>query len=285
MEGQTPRPNSCYYEDSPVNQDHGLFVFDDVIDSAVERLLCETVGRLESVSISDPQNTVKSRTTMHFGHVFDYSTLKADPNKTVPVPKEFSQTIDRVFETVDSLNPCLDLVNWSYDQITANLYKGKSGIGSHVDTHSAFDEKIVVLNLGSPVVLRFDLPDIPDSSDGDLRKDFSHLPKSSDLWVKPRSLLIMTGQSRYLYKHRISVRNTDIDPMGDTVRRGTRISITMRRIDPNGTCDCDYPVTCDYQNPDSLRPPDRFVEMKNMKNGKDACEKLSDTIELVQWFR
>ncbi|KAH6627214.1 hypothetical protein B0J18DRAFT_163563 [Chaetomium sp. MPI-SDFR-AT-0129] len=67
-----------------------------------------------------------------------------------------------------------------------------------------------------------------------------------ELLLPARSLLILTGPSRYGYTHGIRPRKTDIID-GQTVPRQGRYSITMRSIrrgDEIG-CDCAYPGVCD----------------------------------------
>lgn len=60
-----------------------------------------------------------------------------------------------------------------------------------------------------------------------------------------RSLLIMTGEARYHWRHAILHRKTDkID--GKLVKRHRRVSLTFRRI-KRGPCECIYPSYCDSQ--------------------------------------
>jgi len=67
-----------------------------------------------------------------------------------------------------------------------------------------------------------------------------------ELWLPSRSLLIMTGPSRYGYTHGIKGRKTDLLD-GKPVQRQGRYSITMRSVRPREEigCDCAYPGMCD----------------------------------------
>lgn len=50
-----------------------------------------------------------------------------------------------------------------------------------------------------------------------------------DVLLKRRSVAILQGDARYLYKHGIAARKSD--KVGDRIiKRGTRISLTYRKI-------------------------------------------------------
>ncbi|KAL2192128.1 hypothetical protein L209DRAFT_676278 [Thermothelomyces heterothallicus CBS 203.75] len=71
-------------------------------------------------------------------------------------------------------------------------------------------------------------------------------PPAWELLLPARSLLLMTGPSRYGYTHAIRARKTDIID-GRTVPRRDRYSITMRTVRRGSEvgCDCAYPGVCD----------------------------------------
>jgi len=94
-----------------------------------------------------------------------------------------------------------------------------AGIPSHVDTHGVFDDNILSLSLGSDIIMEF-------------RKENN----LSSILLKSKSLLIMSGESRYSWTHGIAPRKFDmintIDGP-DIMFRGTRISVTFRRVVQN----------------------------------------------------
>lgn len=239
---------SYKYSDSPLNQKYGLYMFEDVIDSQVEEELDTYINDLLLKEQEKNNAVIKARQVVHFGYTFDYTTLKPSTD-TDPIPLTIQKVIDSVLNDTK-------LSSWNYDQVTINKYSSeqKSGIGSHVDTHSVFDDKIVVLSLNAPVTMIFELPTDYDNTE----TQYPQLPNRVDLWIPPRSLMIMSGISRYLYKHRIVTRATDMDPDGQVVKRESRTSITIRKINHEGVCDCDYPIVCDYQVPESLVLPTRL---------------------------
>uniref|UniRef100_A0A8D1DGP4 tRNA (carboxymethyluridine(34)-5-O)-methyltransferase ALKBH8 n=1 Tax=Sus scrofa TaxID=9823 RepID=A0A8D1DGP4_PIG len=119
------------------------------------------------------------------------------------------------------------------------------GIPAHIDTHSAFEDEIISLSLGSEIVMDFKHPDgitVP-------------------VMLPCRSLLVMTGESRYLWTHGITPRKFDTVQAsrghksgiitGDVEdltlnKRGIRTSFTFRKVRQT-PCNCSYPLVCDSQ--------------------------------------
>ena len=70
--------------------------------------------------------------------------------------------------------------------------------------------------------------------------------KVVDLYLEPRSLMLMTGEVRYNYLHSIATRK--LDKVNGLLKfRQRRVSLTYRRLkeDP---CKCKWAVLCDSQN-------------------------------------
>jgi alkylated DNA repair dioxygenase AlkB len=101
------------------------------------------------------------------------------------------------------------------NQLTVNEYKRGQGIGAHIDTKSAFDDGLISISLGSDSVMEFQ----KENENGKQLKKLLHLP--------PRSLLLMSGPTRYEWSHQIVTRMTDcVD--GVVIPRKTRVSLTLR---------------------------------------------------------
>lgn len=120
-----------------------------------------------------------------------------------------------------------------------------------MDTHSAFEDTILSLSLGAKTVMDFKHPD----------------GRTVAVVLPERSLLVMKGESRYLWTHGITPRKFDVVPVTEVEgpgvltsdmsnltlsRRGTRTSLTFRKI-RHTPCNCAYPSVCDSQQPPS--PP------------------------------
>ncbi|XP_074938382.1 tRNA (carboxymethyluridine(34)-5-O)-methyltransferase ALKBH8 isoform X4 [Phalacrocorax aristotelis] len=132
------------------------------------------------------------------------------------------------------------------DQLTVNQYEPGQGIPPHIDTHSAFEDEIISLSLGAQIVM-----------------DFKHPDGHTVAIMLPRcSLLVMAGESRYLWTHGITPRKYDViqaSELGQKVgtitadvgdltlnRRETRTSFTFRKV-RRSPCNCIYPSVCDSQ--------------------------------------
>jgi len=97
-----------------------------------------------------------------------------------------------------------------------------------------------------------------------------------------RSLLIMTGEARYRWRHAILHRKTDkID--GELVKRQRRVSLTFRRV-KRSPCECIYPQYCDsqqQQHPHQL-PVDTFMTHKKEKaEAQDDVDDRKDQSSLA----
>ena len=107
------------------------------------------------------------------------------------------------------------------NQLTVNEYKRGQGIGAHIDTKSAFDDGLISISLGSDSVMEFRKENGSGNKNEDMlmTKKLVHLP--------PRSLLLMSGPTRYEWSHQIVTRMTDcVD--GEVIPRKTRVSLTLR---------------------------------------------------------
>lgn len=195
------------------------------------RLILDFVTLEEESKILDKLNwheeensgQLKHRKVQHFGYKFRYDTNRVDIDKPIaPIPQEFT-FLANLFKN----NDCGDFV---YNQLTVNHYEPGQGIPPHIDTHSVFEDPILSLSLGSTCVM-------------DFRRD----EKRISLTLPARSLLVMSGETRYAWTHGICPRHNDviIDKNGTTTReRNTRVSLTFRKV-RTGNCQCNYPEYCD----------------------------------------
>ena len=100
------------------------------------------------------------------------------------------------------------------NQMTVNHYKPGEGIGSHVDTPSAFADGLISISLNGGTVMQF-----RNVKDPKQRKKLVYLP--------PRSMLLMSKDARYEWEHMIVSRMSDTH--NDVVLpRKLRVSLTLR---------------------------------------------------------
>ena len=186
----------------------------------------------------EPWDTTIHRRTQHYGARFDYARKRHAHDAIAPTLPEWLRWLcSRLDEAA--------LVPWGgdADQVTVQEYKPGHGISAHVDTHSAFEDGIVAISLGSGCVMRM-----------------SRTHRAAEyFYVPPRSVLAFVGESRYAWLHQIAMRKTDVLD-GERVARGRRVSITLRRILRSGRCTCGFDELCDSRGaalelPTRLRGP------------------------------
>jgi hypothetical protein len=185
----------------------------------------EKEGEILSFLDSCAWDTRIKRRVIHFGFQFLYSNLNVHQDSE----------IIKIPEILESLVP------GAYNQLTVNEYPPGIGIASHCDTHSAFGGTIPVISLGADITMDF----------------ISHDYQQRVSVVIPRgSLMLMSGESRYGWRHAIAARKTDRQPVtGRVVSRGRRVSLTFRDcLIPNKNCQCKYASLCDSQGADTNRP-------------------------------
>ncbi|XP_066555394.1 alkylated DNA repair protein alkB homolog 8 [Amia ocellicauda] len=219
----------------------GLTILEEFVSPDDELRLLEAIDWSSQSDGDGMQKALKHRKVKHYGYEFRYDNNNVDKEK--PLSEGIPQVCDGVLER------CLkeNLIKVKPDQLTINQYQPGQGIPPHVDTHSPFEDTIVSLSLGSKVVMDFKHPD----------------GRSVAVVLPGRSLLVMTGESRYLWTHGITPRKFDVVPACDSNRpgpvtsdlrdltlnkRGMRTSFTFRKV-RRRPCDCAFPSACDSQGP------------------------------------
>ena len=99
------------------------------------------------------------------------------------------------------------------DQLIVNEYPAGSGIPAHVD-HTAFDDVIVSVSLGSSCVMDLTRPAVS---------------RTEAVFLDPRSALVLSGEARQQWMHGIPARLTD-ERGGVERPRGRRVSLTFRTM-------------------------------------------------------
>jgi alkylated DNA repair protein alkB family protein 8 len=234
-------------------------------------LLLDFVSREEEVKILEQieQNrweTGIKRRVQHYGFVFDYSTRKLSPEVSRLsggfYPESFVRDLgSRIFAS--GVWEAKD----APDQMTVNEYPCGEGIAPHVDTHSAFDDSIASLSLGSLSVMNFFHPET-------CMKKQVVLPR--------RSLVVMNDASRYVWAHAIPQRKYD-RISGRIKKRDKRVSLTFRKAlwEP---CNCPFPKHCDSTKSSDLRRQNRYAsdvsaEMTYLPSlSKDFVQQFYDNV-------
>lgn len=187
-------------QEYPAVKISGLTYIPDYITPAQE---------VELISVIDGQHwfTDLKRRVQHYGWKYDYTARRVDDSM-------------RLGDLPEWLNEyCNKLVNDRHfpkmpDQVIINEYQPGQGIASHIDCVSCFEETIASISLGSPCVM-----------------DFTHskINQKSPILLEPRSLFVLSGDARYVWKHGIANRKTD-KINGQSFSRGRRVSMTFRNV-------------------------------------------------------
>lgn len=191
---------SLFEEDARKVLPDGLQYIPDFITPAEEENLLNTIDQ-------QPWLTDLKRRVQHYGWKYDYTARRVDESMRLgPVPEWLRDYCQRLYDEGHSLK--------IPDQVIINEYQPGQGIAAHVDCVPCFEETIASISLGSPCVMEFTNP-----STGD---------KIVQL-LESRSLVILSGDARYNWKHGIAARKTDKHE-SQTIQRGRRISLTFRNV-------------------------------------------------------
>ena len=144
------------------------------------------------------------RRVQHYGFKYDYKArsitsdhyIGATPDWLLPLCQKL--LADKIFKIIP-------------DQVIINEYLPGQGITPHIDCIPCFAEVICSLSLISPCVMEF------------VREE------KVPMLLEPRSLVVLSGESRYNWKHGIAARQADIYS-GAKIPRQRRLSITFRKI-------------------------------------------------------
>ncbi|GLV35618.1 uncharacterized protein CBL_01232 [Carabus blaptoides fortunei] len=227
--GQDNKPLYLLYSETvPINDKKnqdlppGLILLKNFVTEEEESILLSCIKWDESDS-----GNLKHRKVKHYGYEFRYDINNVDKN--VPLLAEIPDECENILNRFRKNNEQFE--NFKPDQLTINEYKPGQGIPPHVDTHSAFEDPLLSLSLGASVNMEF------------RNNNDNHI----SVLLPRRSLLIMSGESRYAWTHGITPRKFDIVPsdQGLTVlERGLRTSFTFRKV-LKGECNCKYTENCD----------------------------------------
>ena len=103
--------------------------------------------------------------------------------------------------------------DYYFDQLSVNNYPSFGGISYHFDSIDCFDDFIVCLSFLSEAVINF-----KNIETNEIKQ----------LLLKPKSLLILSGDARYKWKHGITDNNVHFYD-GMRINRQQRISLTFRK--------------------------------------------------------
>lgn len=143
------------------------------------------------------------RRVQHYGYRYDYTARKVDHSMRLGDLPPFASAIARKLFDVG-------LTAEVPDQLIVNEYQPGQGISAHVDCEPCFKDNIVTISLGWVYEM-----DFISLATKEVRSTLLELG----------SAVVMTGESRYQWQHRIQARKSD-----HGIPRGRRVSLTFRNV-------------------------------------------------------
>lgn len=223
----------------------GLYILDDFVTEAESNELIQSLD-------SNKWSKLLNRRVQHYGFEFKYGTNNVNAEDQMGQMPPFLDFLSPKFENIlgdFKLDPTTKMVQeygngedqgdrmtamsefGRFDQCTVNDYMPGQGIPPHVDTHSPFEEVFAALSLKSGATMHF--------------KDTNN--NVIDLYLRPNSLMVFSGEARFNWLHSIALRKVDkVD--GLLKFRHRRVSLTFRKVRNRGPCECPWSKLCDSQN-------------------------------------
>ncbi|KAF8665957.1 hypothetical protein HU200_054043 [Digitaria exilis] len=115
-----------------------------------------------------------------------------------------------------------------FDQMIANRYNPGEGICAHVDL-MRFDDGIAIVSLESACVMHFSQAE-PTGTTLDTLKLGDGEPTKVPVYLNPGSLVVMSGDARYLWKHEINRKPGAQLWDGRELEQHRRTSVTLRKL-------------------------------------------------------
>lgn len=178
----------------------GLKLIPDFITAEEEKELLKAID--SEVWLDELQRKVQ-----HYGYKYDYRARRIDESFKLGDLPEWSRFLAQRIENEGT-------INYRLDQLIINNYEPGQGIAMHIDCEPCFEDAIFSLSLGSDIVMN-------------LQRANSR--EKIEILLKRRSLLVISGDSRYKFYHGISNRRTD--SFNEEKRpRHRRVSMTFRKV-------------------------------------------------------
>jgi alkylated DNA repair dioxygenase AlkB len=181
----------------------GLKIYFDFISKGEEKELLSQID--DNEWLSDLKRRVQ-----HFGYKYDYKARRIDQSFFIgEIPNWMTFLCKRLQEN--------QLISFNPDQAIINEYVEDQGIAAHIDCEPCFGDTIISISLGGHCVMNF-------HREGST-KEQDKIP----LFIPPRTLIVMTRESRFNWYHGIPPRKTD--KFNEQVhKRQRRVSITFRKV-------------------------------------------------------
>lgn len=200
------------HQENPMNSSHedavsvpGLVYVPNFLSAAEQTVILQLID----VDHASHWRGDLIRRVQHYGYLYNYKARKIDATMQLgPLPPFLADLSRRLVDGrwFDRLP----------EQAIINEYLPGQGISAHVDCVPCFGAVVASLSLGSSCLM-----DFRHKTDGRLAHQL----------LEPGSLVVLTGEARYVWTHAIAARLKD-EIGKQALQRARRVSITFRTIQP-----------------------------------------------------
>merc|ERR1712137_594641 len=208
-----------FYADHPSMEIPGMLYFPNYVTEEEEQRLLELIdGR--------PWNHDICRRTQYYGYTYYHTRQNILTLQPVDQPQTHTGELSDMQFILDRM--IADRIfpdDHPPTQVLVNEYLNNMCIKGHLDNVDAFGDVIVSLSLNAPAYMTMRACDDPD--------------KVMKVLMEPRSAFIMTGDSRFLWRHGITRQKKVWDPSTNSIilrdDSYRRVSLTIREVKTDGT--------------------------------------------------
>lgn len=198
---QPPRPHPPPKNEEAIRAIRGFKYIQDYINEREQEWLLSQIDKQEW--IEDLRRRVQ-----HYGFKYDYKARKVNRDMHIGCLPDWLEELSQRLHKEDYMLA-------GADQVIVNEYKPGQGISSHIDCEPCFENTIVSLSLGSGCIMNF--------------TNKSDKTQKVKVWLAPRSIIVLSNEARYKWRHGISARKSD-EWVGHKYVRGRRVSLTFRKV-------------------------------------------------------
>lgn len=186
-------------EDEFCEKENGLIYLPDFISTEESR---ELINYVEN----QPWSSELNRRVQHYGYRYDYKSRTLDVlSEVLEIEQPFTGLLDTLTYELNELG-----VKSRPNQIIVNEYEIGQGITWHIDSEKSFDDNIFIISLLSDCLMKL---------------EHKKTKEQLDVYLKKNSLLCLTKESRYDWRHTIPNTKSFVFH-GKKFMRARRLSLT-----------------------------------------------------------
>lgn len=186
-------------------QIEGLYIIPEFISEIEEEQLKRAVDASTWSGVTESKN---SRRVQHYGYKYVYTAQYVNPKDSIGSLPDWSTALEQKICNIPIVK---QLQTTRPNQLIVNEYRPSQGIGAHIDA-KIFADPVVTVSAGSTCIFEM-------TKEG----------KTIELLLHPRTCVVLSGDSRWNWKHCIPARMTDHFE-GHDYKRTRRISYTYRWV-------------------------------------------------------